>query len=560
MFKKQSSSNRNNITRGTGGARKTSGPRTTSAPKSATNAAFTGVYGGSLNKGASSAHGAHSASKSSSAPSARASVYGGASASSSRPAYSAPAHGGHSYNSRASSRDGASFGGGYSSGSSRGGYSGSGASSSSSSRGGYAGGGASRFSGGAGGRSSGGRSGGFGGASRFGGNGGGSYGGRGGFGGGNRGRGRASGGGRLDISRFINKAVVGEKVEAYIPEHTFADFKIEESLKKSVIAKGYITPSPIQDKTIPHILNGEDLVGIANTGTGKTAAFLLPLINKVIKNPDEQAIIMAPTRELAIQIDQELQSFIKGMKIYSVCCVGGAPIGRQISELKYFNNFIIGTPGRLKDLIDRKKLNLSHFKNLVLDEADRMLDMGFINDMKYVMSLMPKDRQTLFFSATLSPDIERIINDFLNNPVRISVKTRDTAKNVDQDVVFVRGGQKIDILHDLLINPEFQKVIIFGRTKHGVEKLTTMLSERGFKAASIHGDKVHTQRQRALKAFKDGEVQMLVATDVAARGLDIPNVSHVINYELPETHDDYVHRIGRTGRSDKTGKALTFVD
>jgi superfamily II DNA/RNA helicase len=353
---------------------------------------------------------------------------------------------------------------------------------------------------------------------------------------------------------------VGEKVEAYIPEHTFADFKIEESLKKSVIAKGYITPSPIQDKTIPHILNGEDLVGIANTGTGKTAAFLLPLINKVIKNPDEQAIIMAPTRELAIQIDQELQSFIKGMKIYSVCCVGGAPIGRQISELKYFNNFIIGTPGRLKDLIDRKKLNLSHFKNLVLDEADRMLDMGFINDMKYVMSLMPKDRQTLFFSATLSPDIERIINDFLNNPVRISVKTRDTAKNVDQDVVYVRGGQKIDILHDLLINPEFQKVIIFGRTKHGVEKLTTMLSERGFKAASIHGDKVHTQRQRALKAFKDGEVQMLVATDVAARGLDIPNVSHVINYELPETHDDYVHRIGRTGRSDKTGKALTFVD
>jgi superfamily II DNA or RNA helicase len=538
MFKKQSSSNRNNITRGTGGARKTGGPRTTSAPKSASNAAFTGVYGGSLNKGATSAH---SAPRSSSAPSTRASVYGGSS--SSRSSYSAPAHSGHSYNSRASSRDGASFGGGYSSGPSRGGYSGS----SSSSRGGYAGGGASRFGGS--------RSGGNSSGSRFGGNGG-----RGGFGGGNRGRGRASSGGRLDISRFINKAVVGEKVEAYVPEHTFADFKIEESLKKSVIAKGYITPSPIQDKTIPHILNGEDLVGIANTGTGKTAAFLLPLINKVIKNPDEQAIIMAPTRELAIQIDQELQSFIKGMKIYSVCCVGGAPIGRQISELKYFNNFIIGTPGRLKDLIDRKKLNLSHFKNLVLDEADRMLDMGFINDMKYVMSLMPKDRQTLFFSATLSPDIERIINDFLNNPVRISVKTRDTAKNVDQDVVFVRGGQKIDILHDLLINPEFQKVIIFGRTKHGVEKLTTMLSERGFKAASIHGDKVHTQRQRALKAFKDGEVQMLVATDVAARGLDIPNVSHVINYELPETHDDYVHRIGRTGRSDKTGKALTFVD
>ena len=401
-----------------------------------------------------------------------------------------------------------------------------------------------------GGFSRGGRSGGF--PSR----GGSRFGGRGGFGG----RGRSSKGGRLDISRFINKATVEEKAEVFVPENTFSDFKIEESLKKSIATKGYITPSPIQDKTIPHILRGEDLVGIANTGTGKTAAFLLPLINKVIKNPDEQSIIMAPTRELAIQIDQELQSFIKGMKIYSVCCVGGAPIGRQISELKYFNNFIIGTPGRLKDLIDRKRLNLSNFKNLVLDEADRMLDMGFINDMKFVMSLMPKERQTLFFSATLSPEIERIINDFLNNPVRISVKTRDTSKNIDQDVVFVKGGQKIDILHDLLIQPEFQKVLIFGRTKHGVEKLTGMLAERGFKAASIHGDKVHTQRQRALKSFKDGEVQMLVATDVAARGLDIPNVSHVINYELPETHEDYVHRIGRTGRSDKKGKALTFVD
>ena len=530
MFKKTTSSNRNNITRGTdarkagasrvtGGARKTSSPRAFSAPSSS-NAAFTGVYGGSLNKNSSSAP-----------------KFGGS-----------PSHSGSSY----ASRGGASYNGGSTGGNSRGSSASRGGSSygSSGSRGGYGGGssygGSSSSRGGfSGGRSSGGFSGG---SSRFPsrGNGG--------------GRGRPSKGGRLDISKFINKATVEEKVEVYVPEHSFADFKIEESLKKSVIAKGYVTPSPIQDKTIPHILNGEDLVGIANTGTGKTAAFLLPLINKVIKNPDEQALIMAPTRELAIQIDQELQSFIKGMKIYSVCCVGGAPIGRQMSELKYFNNFIIGTPGRLKDLIDRKRLNLSNFKNLVLDEADRMLDMGFINDMKFVMSLMPKDRQTLFFSATLSPDIERIINDFLKNPVRISVKTRDTAKNVDQDVVFVRGGQKIDILHDLLIQPEFKKVLIFGRTKHGVEKLTGMLSERGFKAASIHGDKIHTQRQRALKSFKDGEVQMLVATDVAARGLDIPNVSHVINYELPETHDDYVHRIGRTGRSDKKGKALTFVD
>ncbi len=364
----------------------------------------------------------------------------------------------------------------------------------------------------------------------------------------------------MDISKFINKAVITEQSEVFVPEHSFTDFKIEEILKNNIVEKGYKNPSPIQDRAIPHILKGEDLVGIANTGTGKTAAFLLPLINKAILNPDEQVLIMAPTRELAIQIDQEFQSFIKGLKLYSVCCVGGAPIGRQISELKYFNNFIIGTPGRLKDLIERKKLNLSNFTNLVLDEADRMLDMGFINDMKYVMSLMPKERQTLFFSATLSPEIERIIADFLNKPVRISVKTQDTSKNVEQDVVFVRGAQKIDVLHDLLINPEFQKVLIFGKTKHGVEKLTTTLAERGFKAVSIHGDKMHTQRQRALKSFKENEVQMLVATDVAARGLDIPNVSHVINYDLPENYDDYIHRIGRTGRGNARGKALTFVD
>jgi len=401
------------------------------------------------------------------------------------------------------------------------------------------------------------RSGGQSSGSRFGGS-------RGGFGsrprfGGKVGGNRGSKGPRLDFSRFINKAVITEEVDVFVPEHSFSDFQVEEHLKKNILAKGFKNPSPIQDKIIPHILKGEDVVGIANTGTGKTAAFLIPLINKAIQNPDEQVLIMAPTRELAIQIDEELKTFIKGLKIFSVCCVGGAYIGKQISELRYFNNFIIGTPGRLKDLIERRSLNLSKCRNLVLDEADRMLDMGFINDMKYVMGLMPKDRQTLFFSATLSPDIERIINDFLKSPVRISVKTRDTAKSIDQDVVHVKGGQKLDILHELLVQPEFSKVLIFGRTKHGVEKLTNMLADRGFKAVSIHGDKAHSQRQRALKLFKDNTVQMLVATDVAARGLDIPNVSHVINYDLPETYEDYVHRIGRTGRADKTGKALTFI-
>ncbi|MFO0719045.1 MAG: DEAD/DEAH box helicase [Candidatus Paceibacterota bacterium] len=388
----------------------------------------------------------------------------------------------------------------------------------------------------------------------------GSFGG-GGYRGGGRGRGRAGMGERIDVSKFINKTVISEEVEVFIPDHQFADFHINDTLKKAVIAKGYTTPTPIQDRSIPHILKGADLVGIANTGTGKTAAFLIPLINKVILNPREQVMVIVPTRELAIQIDQELKGFTKGMKIFSVVAVGGAPIGPQIRELKYHNQFIIGTPGRLKDLIDRKMIRLSLFKSIVLDEADRMLDMGFINDMRLIMSGMPKERQTLFFSATLSPEIEKLIGEFLREPVRISVKTRDTSKNVEQDIVRIqRGINKLDVLHDLLNQEGFSKVLIFGRTKHGVEKLSTALVAKGFKSESIHGDKNHSKRQKALKLFKDNQVKILVATDVAARGLDISDITHVINYDLPATYEDYVHRIGRTGRGSKKGKALTFIE
>lgn len=371
---------------------------------------------------------------------------------------------------------------------------------------------------------------------------------------------------RIDFSRFVNKAVVTtEEVENFVPEHTFQDFKIEEELKKAILARGYKDPTPIQDRTIPHILLGADLVGVANTGTGKTAAFLIPLIHKVRLNSAEQVLIIVPTRELAIQIDQELKEFVRGIRtgsrILSVVCVGGAALGRQISELRRKNNFIIGTPGRLKDLIERKMIRLSEFNTLVLDEADRMLDMGFINDMRFVMDRMPKERHTLFFSATVSPEIEKLVGEFLRTPVRISVKTRDTSKNVDQDVVKIaQGVNKVDVLHDLLNQKEFIKVLIFGRTKHGVEKLSKILIQRGFKAESIHGNKNHSKRQRSLGLFKDSRVQVLVATDVAARGLDIPDVSHVINYDIPATYDDYVHRIGRTGRGSRQGKALTFIE
>jgi ATP-dependent RNA helicase RhlE len=346
-----------------------------------------------------------------------------------------------------------------------------------------------------------------------------------------------------------------------VPDHSFNDFHIDERLKANIASKGFTAPSPIQDKSIPHILRGSDIVGIANTGTGKTAAFLIPLIDKVLKNPKEQILIVAPTRELAIQIEEELKLLTKGLKLFSVCCVGGANIGPQIRELRFHNSFIIGTPGRLKDLMDRKFINLAKFNTVVLDEADRMLDMGFINDIRFMVGQMPNPHHTLFFSATLSREIEALIHEFLNEPVRISVKTQDTSKNVDQDVVRIKDPtSKIDVLHDLLTQEEFNKVLIFGRTKHGVEKLSRVLAQRGLKVESIHGDKTHSNRQRALGMFKDNRIQALVATDVAARGLDIPNVSHVINFDVPATYEDYVHRIGRTGRGNKKGKALTFVD
>ncbi len=379
------------------------------------------------------------------------------------------------------------------------------------------------------------------------------------------GRGGRGGGGRgqyIDINKFINKVKPTDvKTDVvYVPKHTFNDFNIAEEIKTRIAAKGFVTPSPIQDQSIPYILEGKDVVGIANTGTGKTAAFLIPLVDKVMRNPKEQVLIMAPTRELAIQIEDELLVFIRNTKIYSVCCVGGAPIRKQISELRYFNNFIIGTPGRLKDLGEQKYIKFEEFTNVVLDEADRMLDMGFIDDMRYMIGKMPKDRQTLFFTATMSKEIERLVHEFLNNPVNVSVKTGDTAKSVDQDVVRVgRGESKMDKLHELLSQDEFSKVLIFGQTKSGVERLTEDLMKLGHKAGSIHGDKNHVQRQRTLRTFKENNINILVATDVAARGLDIAGVTHVINYELPMTYDDYVHRIGRTGRGGATGKALTFV-
>ncbi len=379
----------------------------------------------------------------------------------------------------------------------------------------------------------------------------------------NRGRGGSRGGpksDRIDVSRFINKSSVTEKVEEFVPTHSFMDFAIDPRIKHNIGRKGYTTPTPIQDKAIPTALLGRDVVGIANTGTGKTGAFLIPLLDKIVKDRKERVLIMVPTRELAVQIEDEYKGFSHGSGLLSVCVVGGASIGPQIRCLREDPYFVIGTPGRIKDLIERRVLDLSRFRTVVLDEADRMLDMGFIHDMRAILSLMPKERHTLFFSATLSHDIEKLIGDFLKDPVMVSVKSGDTASTVEQDIVRMNGKNKIDVLHDLLTQPEFSKVLVFGRTKHGVEKLAKNLTERGFKAESIHGNKNQTKRQKALSLFKSSHVQVLVATDVAARGIDVEDVSHVINFDIPTTYHDYVHRIGRTGRAGKRGKALTFIE
>jgi ATP-dependent RNA helicase RhlE len=369
-----------------------------------------------------------------------------------------------------------------------------------------------------------------------------------------------SGGKSIHHSRFVRKADPIVESAPYLPKNKFEEFKINTVLKNNILKKGYLNPTPIQDIAIPFVLSGRDVVGVANTGTGKTAAFLIPLLDRILNNQLEKVLIIVPTRELAMQINQELMEFRDNLRIFSVCCVGGMGIQNQIFGLRRPHSFVIGTPGRLRDLVDRKVLRLNEFRTIVLDEADRMLDMGFVNDMRFIMAGMAPHRQTLLFSATITSEIDRLIKEFLNNPEKISVKTGETARNVEQDIVRIpRGQDKIDSLELLLLKKEFSKVLIFGRTKHGVEKLSKDLIKRGFKAESIHGDKNQSKRQRALQAFRENQSQILVATDVAARGLDIPNVTHVINFDLPANYEDYIHRFGRTGRADKMGIALTFV-
>lgn len=363
----------------------------------------------------------------------------------------------------------------------------------------------------------------------------------------------------LDPAMFVNKAQE-VKSQVYEPVNSFADFGLDEAVKRNILTRGFDRPTLIQDKAIGAILEGKDLVGIADTGTGKTAAFLLPLITKAIKNRGQKVLVVVPTRELAAQISDQFRLFAVGTGVYSVTCTGGSPAYAQIQGLRRGADFVVGTPGRIKDFINRRILDVGRFETVVLDEVDRMLDMGFVQDIKEIVSYLPRERQTLFFSATMPEKTKVLMQQFLKDPVTISVKSANSSQNIDQDIVRVGSGNKVEILHQLLIKKEFCKVLVFGRTKRGVSDLEEKLITRGFSAVAIHGNKSQGQRTRALRMLKENRVQILIATDVASRGIDVEDITHVINYDIPETREDYTHRIGRTGRAGKKGVALTFVN
>ncbi|MCI0131126.1 MULTISPECIES: DEAD/DEAH box helicase [Enterococcaceae] len=341
----------------------------------------------------------------------------------------------------------------------------------------------------------------------------------------------------------------------------FSELQLEKSLLQAIENIGFEEATPVQSATIPLALEGRDVIGQAQTGTGKTAAFGLPMLNKIDSNrPELQALVIAPTRELAIQTQEELYRLGKEKKVKVQSVYGGADIGRQIRALKNKPHIVVGTPGRLLDHINRRTLKLDTVETLVLDEADEMLNMGFLDDIEAIISKVPAERQTLLFSATMPDSIKRIGVKFMQDPEHVRIKAKEmTANLIDQYYVRCKEFEKFDIMTRLFDVQSPELTIVFGRTKRRVDELARGLEMRGYKAEGIHGDLPQHKRMSILKAFKNGELDILVATDVAARGLDISGVSHVYNYDIPQDPESYVHRIGRTGRAGKEGMSVTFV-
>lgn len=363
----------------------------------------------------------------------------------------------------------------------------------------------------------------------------------------------------INPMRFIKAASMAES-EVYVPKHAFNDFDLNSLLQANLAAKGYKIPSPIQDQTIPAGLEDKDIIGIAGTGTGKTAAFALPILNKLIADRSSNALIIAPTRELAQQIEAECRALGKGSGLSGAILIGGANMGPQLRDLRDRPRIVIGTPGRIKDHLQRGSLRLGNFNMVVLDEVDRMLDMGFVDDVTEILSNSSQQRQSFYFSATMDPKVRRLIDNFTKDPVTVSLGASAASENVHQDVVRYQGNaDRIDKLQDILLKEEVVKAIIFDETQRSVERLSNELLSRGFLTDAIHGGKSQGKRQRALAKFKNNEANILVATNVAARGIDVVDITHVINFSAPKEYDDYIHRIGRAGRAGKVGHALTFV-
>ncbi|OIQ27202.1 MAG: DEAD/DEAH box helicase [Alphaproteobacteria bacterium MedPE-SWcel] len=345
----------------------------------------------------------------------------------------------------------------------------------------------------------------------------------------------------------------------------FSTMDLPAQLLTRVTEMGFKDPTPIQAHAIPHALQGKDVLGLAQTGTGKTAAFGIPLVAQMLEYGQKPAaktvrgLILAPTRELANQIAETLKGLTDGTPLKTGLVVGGVSINPQIARIARGTDILVATPGRLLDILDRRALDLGSCDFLVLDEADQMLDLGFIHALRKIAALLPEERQTMLFSATMPKQMNEIANAYLKSPVRVEVTPPGKpAAKVTQSVHFIAKAEKLKLLKEQLASHEGERTLVFGRTKHGMEKLMKVLEKSGFKAAAIHGNKSQGQRERALRAFKSGEITVLVATDVAARGLDIPDVKYVYNYELPNVPDAYVHRIGRTARAGKDGQAVAF--
>jgi ATP-dependent RNA helicase RhlE len=349
----------------------------------------------------------------------------------------------------------------------------------------------------------------------------------------------------------------------YISNRVIKDLPINPAIISNLLRKGYISPTEIQDKSIEHILDGLDLLGLAQTGTGKTGAYLIPLAHNLIgEKPLFQILVITPTRELAVQIEREFKSITAGLRLFSECFIGGTSVRNDIFKLRRPYHIVIGTPGRITDMVRQQYIQLEKFSTLVLDEFDRLLDMGFSPDILQIVEHMKYRKQTILFSATEDRNQKDMIRKLLNRPVEVRLENGNlSGDHIDQEIIRVaKGENKMEILLNLIKNPSFEKVLIFADTKHSVNKICRDLRKAGINADEIHGNKSQSYRIRALEAFKNKQINVLVATDVAARGLDIVNVSHVINYQQPQNMNSYIHRIGRTGRAGKSGKALTFVN